>query len=153
MLNRKVLIGVDCDENRLALGFVAVYGNLKGLTQSPSLLPDKLDAFGRHLYWMTRGLRGCTNQRMKNFQAIGIGLPKQFVCDATRESIQKQMKEFWDIPIYLDDRELLEIKGKTWLTSLAHVIDSRSNPSELDLSIIYGAAKMALDNTPLAKYP
>ena len=72
----RIYVGVDCDESWLTVGFVGSQGILRGLSRTASPPPGCFDSFGQRLSGMVRGLRGEENLRMKNFRAIGIGIPR-----------------------------------------------------------------------------
>ncbi len=146
----RIFVGVDCDEHQLAMGFVGSQGILKSLSTTTSLLPDRIDRFGQYLHGMIRGIRGETNLRMKNFRGIGIGLPRSYL-EKSRRDIEGQIKQRVDIPVFIEDREVLAIQGRLWLAEVAAKIDPGISEQKPDLSVVYGAAKLALDSAPRNK--
>jgi len=142
----RIFVGVDCDEKRLAVGLVGSQGVLRGLSTTGSLLPDRLDTLGSCLNGMIRGLRGETNLRMKNFCGIGIGIPGRYLPEL-RDEIEKQVRQLLDIGVYIEDRDTLAAKGTLWLKDVADMLDPRLDLRKLDLRVVYGAAKLAVDST------
>ena len=146
----RIFVGVDCGEKRLALGLMGSQGILKGLSTTGSLIPDHFDTLGNRIHGLIRGLRGETNLRMKNFRGIGIGIPGRYLA-GHRQGIEAQIKQFLDIAVYIEDRDVLAEKGKLWLKEVADMIDPRIDLQELDLNVVFGAAKLAVDSTPTKK--
>ena len=146
-LSMRIFIGVDCDETRLAMGFVGSQGILRAFSTTESLLPDRVDMFGRCLNGMIRGVRGEENLRMKDFYGIGIGIPGRYLA-GLRHDIEAQIKQLLDIAVYVEDRDVLAVKGKLWLEDVADMIGPGIDLQKLDLSVVYGAAKLAVDSTP-----
>ena len=142
----QIFVGVDCDEQQLTMGFVGSQGILRSLSRTSSPLPDHLDTFGQRLHGMIRGLRGEENLRMKNFRAIGIGIPGRYV-PKLRDEIEKQIRQLLDIGVYIEDRDVLAAKGALWLKDVADMLDPRFDLRTLDLRVVYGAAKLAIDST------
>ncbi|PIQ83393.1 MAG: hypothetical protein COV75_07635 [Candidatus Omnitrophica bacterium CG11_big_fil_rev_8_21_14_0_20_63_9] len=142
----QIFVGVDCDEQQMIVGFVGSQGILRSLSRTSSPLRDSPDRFGQRLAGMVRGLRGELNLRMRNFRAIGIGVPR--TCSPeTRQDIERQIKPLLEIPIYLDDREVLSEQGKAWMMLVEDMAMPRERPKDRDLTVVYGAAKLALDHT------
>lgn len=147
-LNMRIFVGVDCDESRLMLGLVGSQGILKGLSTITSpALPEHLSRFGTRLHGMIPGLRGELNLRMKNFSGIGIGLPSRYLADL-RHDFEAQIKPLLNLPVYLEDRDVLAVKGKPWLEKVVDLFDPGIQRRGLDLSVVYGAAKLAIDSAP-----
>ncbi len=149
----KVFIGVDYNEGLLTIGFVSPQGILKGLTITSSPLLNEPDTFGQRLNGAVRGLRGEENLRMKDFQAIGIGIPSRYVNNETFNNIREQISPLLNIAVYIDNRDKLAEVGENWMRNVTNIIDPRRNIQNLDRSIIYGAVKLAMDNTSLGNYP
>ena len=145
-LNMRIFVGVDCNEEQLTMGFVGSQGILKGLSRTGSPLPDQINMFGQRLSGMIRGLRGEGNLRMKNFYGIGIGIPARYVPRLCHE-IEKQIRQLLDIAVYIEDRDVLAAKGKLWIDDIAGM-NPHINLQQLDLSVVYGAAKLAVDSVP-----
>ena len=145
-LNMRIFVGVDCNEEQLTMGFIGSQGILKGLSSTGSLFPDRLNSFGQCLVGMMRGLRGEENLRMKNFYGIGIGIPARYVPRLCHE-IEKQIRQLLDIAVYIEDRDVLAAKGKLWIDDIAGM-NPHINLQQLDLSVVYGAAKLAVDSVP-----
>ena len=144
----RIFVGVDCNEHQLTMGFIGSQGILKSLSTTASPLPDHCDTFGQRLDGMIRGLRGEENFRMKQFRGIGIGIPARYLAEL-RQSIEDQMSRHPDIPVYIEDRDALAANGNAWLKDVADMIDPRTNLQGLDLSVVYGAAKLAIDRASL----
>lgn len=144
----RIFVGIDCDEHQLMMGFIGSQGILKALSTTASLLPNHPDTFGQHLNGMIRCLRGEENLRMKQFRGIGMGIPGRYLAEL-RQNIEDQIKKHFDIPVYIEDRDVLAVKGKVWLEDVADMIDPRIDLQKLDLSVVYGAAKLAVDRTVL----
>jgi predicted NBD/HSP70 family sugar kinase len=156
----KVFIGVDYNEHLLTIGFVGPQGILKGFSIQSSPLLNEPETFGQTLNSTVRSLRGEENLRMKDFQAIGIGIPSRYANSETFNGIKEQIRQFLNIEVYIDDRDKLSVVGNNWLRNVARVINPRLRPSlnmvayfehqpdiqDRDLSIIYGAAKLAMDS-------
>ncbi len=143
----KLFIGVDCGEN-VKVGFIGSQGILKSLStillSSPLERPDRL---GQVLVGSIRGVRGEVNVRMKDFHGMGIGVPRRYVTKGTLHAITEQMKRLADIPVYLEDRDLLAEKGESWLKEVVNIIgDPLKDMQSIDLRVIYGAAKLAMDH-------
>ncbi len=142
----QIFVGVDCDEQQLTMGFVGSQGILRSLSRTSSPLPDHLDTFGQRLHGMIRGLRGEENLRMKNFRAIGIGVPGRYIPDV-RKNVEDQMKRLMEIHVYIEDREVLAAKGAVWLKEVADMMRPGQHSKDRDLNVVYGAAKLAIDST------
>ncbi len=140
----QIFVGVDCDEQQLTLGLIGSQGILRSLSRTTSPLPDHLGTFGQRLNGMIRGLRGETNLRMKNFRGIGIGVPGRYVSDV-RNELPRQLKPLLDFRVQVEDREALAVKGSAWLKDVADMLDPRIDREQWDLSVVYGAAKLAID--------
>ena len=146
-LGMRIFVGIDCDEHQLMMGLIGSQGILKSLSTTTSPLPEHLDTFGQRLSGMIRGLRGEEKLRMKQFRGIGLGIPGRYVAEL-RQDIKDQIKQHLDIPVYIEDREVLAVKGQAWLEQIADMVDPRVDLPKRDLRVIYGAAKLAVDNTP-----
>ena len=84
---------------------------------------------------------------MKQFRGIGLGIPGRYGAEL-RQNITDQIRQHFDIPVYIEDREVLAVKGQAWLEQVADMVDPRVDRQKRDLRVIYGAAKLAVDNTP-----
>lgn len=49
--------------------------------------------------------------------------------------------------MYIEDRDTLAVKGALWLEDVADMVDPRLDLQKLDLRVVYGAAKLAVDST------
>ena len=141
----RIFIGIDCDEHQLMVGFIGSQGILRSLSTTTSPLPTHLDTFGQRLNGMIRGLRGEENIRMKQFCGIGIGIPGRYLAEL-RQNIEDQVKRHLDIPVYIEDRDVLAVKGKVWLENVEDMLEPRIDLQKRDLRVIYGAAKLAVDS-------
>ena len=95
---------------------------------------------------MIRGLRGEANLRTKNFQAIGVGVPASYppeLCDG----IKHQIERLFALNVYMEDRDVLAAEGTAWLRDIADMAGSDARPEGWDLRVVFGAAKLAVDNT------
>lgn len=143
----QIFVGVDCDEQQLTMAFIGSQGILRSLSTTSSPLPDRLDTIGRRLMGMIRGIRGEANLRMRNFRGIGIGVPGRYL-PASRDEIEKQITQVLDIAVYIEDRDALAAKGRAWLKQVADMAGPAADRQDLDLSVVYGAVKLAVERTP-----
>ena len=60
-----------------------------------------------------------------------------------------RMSRHLDIPIYIEGRDVLAENGNAWLKDVTNMIDPRINLQGVDLSVVYGAAKLAIDRAAL----
>lgn len=101
--------------------------------------------FGQYVDGMVRGLRGDVNLRMKNFRGIGIGVPASYL--EFRSEIEKQIKEHLELPVFIEDRDVLIKAGESWLTDVRDIVGHQFDPNKIDIRGVYGAAKLIIEHT------
>jgi hypothetical protein len=153
MDKNSIVIGVDYNEKELVIGFINFQGMFKGASSGQSPLPAM---FRKEFEGIVRGLRGDENLRMKNFVAISIAVSDIYARDEVFSSIKRQVREFLDIPIFVEPKNKIVGIGEKWLQNLENVNDPRRNALNRDfwnLAPVYGAAKLAVDNMLSGNYP